>query len=70
MNQAENIDQSDSFLPIMGISQESLAHIFSQYFIRYFICLYHLHLFLFSQRDHNENKVYSGLYYAIPAKVS
>ena len=27
-------------------------------------------LFLFSQRDHNENKVYPDLYYAIPATVS
>ena len=26
-------------------------------------------LFLFSQRDHNENKVYPDLYYAIPATV-
>ena len=36
----------------------------------YMICLYLLHLFLFSQRDHNENKVYPDLYYAIPATVS
>ena len=28
------------------------------------------YLFLFSQRDHNENKVYPDLYYAIPATVS
>ena len=27
-------------------------------------------LFLFSQRDHNENKVYPDLYYDIPATVS
>ena len=27
-------------------------------------------LFLFSQRDHDENKVYPDLYYAIPATVS
>ena len=27
-------------------------------------------LFLFSQRDHHENKVYPDLYYAIPATVS
>ena len=27
-------------------------------------------LFLFPQRDHNENKVYPNLYYAIPATVS
>ena len=32
--------------------------------------MYLLHLFLFSQRDHNENKVYPDLYYAIPATVS
>ena len=26
--------------------------------------------YMFSQRDHNENKVYPDLYYAIPATVS
>ena len=39
------------------------------YYQMFYVCATSI-LFLFSQRDHNENKVYPDLYYAIPATVS